>query len=148
MDNLTISKIKEEERALLIALLNEASLSVSDLPQKLEHFYLAKKEEDVIGSIGLEIFGSTGFLRSMVVKKGMQGEGIGKVLLNKLISKVSSSGIGVKEIYLITENAEAFFRSAGFETVSRETVPEIIKDIPQFKSICPTSAAVMKRMVN
>ena len=147
MDDFKISKIKEDERGLLIALLNEASLSVSDLPEKLEHFYFAKKGEKVIGSIGLEVYGTLGFLRSMVVTKGMQGEGIGKVLLDQLISKAAASEVGIDEIYLITENAASFFKSAGFEIVSRETVPSIIKDIPQFKSICPTSAAVMKRKV-
>lgn len=144
---LQIFKIKEEERNQLIALLNEANLPFSDLPQTLNHFYLAKKNERTIGSIGLELFGSLALLRSMVVKKGMQGEGIGKKLLQQLISGTKEDQLGLEEIFLITEHAEKFFWASGFKTIAREDVPEMLKELPQFKSICPTSAAVMKKEV-
>lgn len=147
VNSLQISKIKEEERDQLIDLLSEANLPVSDLPQSLNYFYLAKKDEKTIGSIGLEDFGSCALLRSMVVTKGMQGEGVGKKLLNHLIATLKEDQGSLKEIYLITEHAEKFFQATGFETIARDDVAETISELPQFKSICPTSAAVMKMKI-
>lgn len=144
MNSFTITQIKEDERGQLIDLLKEANLPFTDLPKTLDHFFLAKKDEKVIGSIGLELFLPYALLRSMVVTKGMQGEGIGKLLLNHLLLHVSNKAVGIKEIYLITEGAQKFFKSAGFEAIGREHLPEAFKEIPQFKTLCPASASVMK----
>jgi len=148
MENFSISQIKENEREQLIELLQEANLPVSDLPERLDHFLLARKGDSVIGSIGLEVFGPHALLRSMVVTRGMQGEGIGKLLISHLMTDISRRAAQIEEIYLITENAAKFFSSAGFEAVERATVPAVIKEVPQFKNLCPSSATVMRYKVS
>ena len=109
MNNIAITRLKESEREDLIALLQEANLPVSDLPEHPEHFFLARKEERVIGSIGLEVYVPYALLRSMVVTRGLQGEGIGRSMLNHLLTYVANQNLGIKSIYLITESAGRFF---------------------------------------
>jgi N-acetylglutamate synthase-like GNAT family acetyltransferase len=51
----------------------------------------------------------------------------------------------LRNLYLITTTAAPFFERLGFEPVQREAVPEGIRKSPEFASICPTSAAVLRR---
>lgn len=50
---------------------------------------------------------------------------------------------------LLTQTAEAFFRLAGYENVERSAVPAGLRNLEEFRSLCPASAACMaKRLGN
>ena len=123
--------------------LKDNKLPFSDL--KLEGNHFAAYQDDsgnIIGYGGLELYGETGLLRSIAVDEKMRGQSLGKKIVDDMIGKAKSSSI--KEVYLLTETAHSYFLKKGFEDVSRDVVPEIIKQTTEFAQVRPASAVVMK----
>jgi len=52
---------------------------------------------------------------------------------------------GAREIYLLTTTAERFFARAGYESVPRNDAPSAIRETSEFATICPASAALMRK---
>ena len=59
----------------ITTLLLQEKLPVEDIDKGLPHFFVATANERIIGSIGLEVFGTVGLLRSMVVDHAFRGIG-------------------------------------------------------------------------
>jgi amino-acid N-acetyltransferase len=129
-------------RKKVIALLQESNLPVSDLDEQKELFALLQKDE-VAGTGGLELFDNCALLRSVTVRKDLQGKGLGK-FINRELEKISKQR-GIDCIYLLTTTAQDFFSKEGYEAITRDEVPESIKATTEFSSVCPSSATVMKK---
>ncbi len=70
----------------------------------------------------LEIFTeSLGEVRSLVVADACKGQGLGKLLVQRLIEEASA--IGLKRLMALTYVPD-FFHKIGFVTVPKETLPE------------------------
>lgn len=123
------------------SLLLQENLPVEDIETGLPHFIVATDNGRIIGSIGLEVFGSIGLLRSMVVDPGYRGKGIAIGLIDSLRAK--SAELGIQDLFLITNTAERFFSNRGFKTIARDSVPEPIRQTREFSHLCPASSAVM-----
>ena len=77
------------------ALLSESGLPVEDLgPDKLDGFLVAMDGDEIVGLIGLEVFGTTGLLRSLVVASRARRAGLGGKLIGALESAAEAAGIG------------------------------------------------------
>lgn len=125
------------------SLLTAADLPVSDLPDELEHFLACGSRESPDGLVGLELYGPDALLRSLVVSPAMRGRGCGKALVDAV--EAYARDAAVQRIFLLTETAEAFFASLGYELVSRDEAPEAIRGSSEFSSLCPASAAFMRK---
>jgi amino-acid N-acetyltransferase len=137
----------ENYRDSVVQLLNAAKLPVEDLPLSLDNFSVALNDEnDVIGVVGVEIYGDYALLRSLAVEPEYRGQGVAKRLLS--ITERSASLNNVKAIYLITETASVYFGKKGYITVARTQVPDEIKVSSEFSYVCPASAIVMKKELN
>ncbi|WOJ95895.1 arsenic resistance N-acetyltransferase ArsN2 [Congregibacter brevis] len=125
-------------------ILDKNDLPTSDLADlDLNHFFSCGESPDIKGVVGVEVYGSYGLLRSLAVDPRGQGQGVGKALLEHLYAHARS--VGISDLYLLTETAETYFERQGFEYVSRALAPEVIKQTREFSSLCPDSAAVMRR---
>ena len=51
---------------------------------------------------------------------------------------------GMRDVYLVTTEAEGFFARAGFRSMSREKLPEAVAAHKQIMRECPTTAPVMR----
>src|SRR6266480_2957156 len=129
-------------RKKVIALLQESNLPVIDLNEQKELFAVLQKDE-VAGTGGLELFDNCALLRSLAVRKDLQGKGLGK-FINRELEKISKQR-GIDCIYLLTTTAKDFFSKEGYEAITRDEVPESIKATSEFSSVCPSSATVMKK---
>lgn len=125
----------------ITTLLLQEKLPVEDIDKGLPHFFVATANERIIGSIGLEVFGTVGLLRSMVVDPAFRGMGIAVELVNRL--RAESDALNIQDLFLITNTAERFFRNRGFQTIPRDIVPEPIRHTREFSELCPASSAVM-----
>jgi len=123
--------------AAMKSALAAADLPVSDLDEGAEYFALG----DAFG--GLAMFGSVGLLRSLVVAE--RGKGNGSLMLAALVAQAKSSG--VRDLWLLTTSAEAFFAKHGFARRARADAPEAIAATRQFKELCPDSAAWMHKRI-
>jgi amino-acid N-acetyltransferase len=134
--------VKDNLKQKVIALLQESNLPISDLDEQKELFALLQNNE-VAGTAGLEFFDNCALLRSVSVRKDLQGNGLGK-FINHELEKISRQR-GVDCLYLLTTTARDFFGKEGYEVISRDDVPESIKGTSEFSSVCPSSATVMKK---
>lgn len=134
------------DRASVIDLLNAMQLPTVDLPATLDNFVLAKSPDLLIGTGGLEVYGSLALLRSLAVAADQQGRGVGTALYRATLELAKSQG--VQHVFLITDTAAAFFEQQGFKRVARAAVPVAIQQTAQFTFICPSSAVVLSRELN
>lgn len=134
-----------EDVASIKEMLVKANLPVEDLPGDLQHFFVAKENEKIIGAAGIEIYGNSALLRSVVSDPQYRNTGIATQLITALFDYAKVKEID--EIYLLTETAESYFTNRGFIKIRREYVPEEIKQSSEFTHICPSTAAVMKKTV-
>jgi arsenite methyltransferase len=124
-------------------LLRQAGLPVDGVAQQFEGgFVVAQAGGAVVGAAGLEIHGSHGLLRSVVVAPEWRGRGVGEALVRERLGHAQARAAG--RVYLLTTTAPAWFEKLGFAPVSRDDVPESVRRSPEFSGICPSTAAVME----
>lgn len=52
---------------------------------------------------------------------------------------------GVKQAYLLTDNASNYFERFGFEIIDRQHVDDAVKKSVEFMQLCPESATAMRK---
>ncbi len=132
-------------RQQAIDLLRQNDLPVSDMDENKLLFALVDQQQQLAGTGGLEFFDASALLRSVSVKKELQGKGLGKYINRELEKIVAAKGIS--SIFLLTTTAKFFFEKEGYVVVDRDTVPQPIKDSAEFSSLCPSTATVMKKEI-
>lgn len=145
LTELEIRTAKPADFEAVVELLKSAGLPTEDLNPALPNFLLAFADDKLVGSAGVEVNGSYGLLRSVAVDVAFRNYKIARRLVNDLTKQVRLQG--VKVLYLITTTADGYFEKQGYERVSREDVPVEIAQSPQFSSVCPSSAVVMKKAI-
>ncbi len=95
----------------------------------------------IVGTGGLEFYGDHCLLRSIATAKEFRGKGLGKEIVQDLISKANDRS--ARTISLLTESAQGFFEKIGFKELSRDSAPKEIKASSEFVSVCPVSAVFM-----
>lgn len=130
----------------VVQLLKAENLPTEDLQPDLPHFFVSADEGEIVGVIGLEIYGQNGLLRSMVVERNHRNRSIAKRLLSTLLNYAADKQ--VRNIYLITTTAETYFASKGFSVVNREHLPAAISSCQEFTTLCLSTATVMNRPVD
>lgn len=127
-------------------LLLAAGLPVEDLgPAMLDGFLIAESGDRIVGLVGLQIYDTTGLLRSLVVAKDARSGGLGGRLVGALEAAAQTAGID--ELWLLTIDAEAFFARHGFEIVSRDEAPDCIRQAEEFRDLCPADAHLMRKSI-
>jgi amino-acid N-acetyltransferase len=130
----------------VLALLENAGLPTADLKNiaRLDMWVLEIKDS-VAGVVALERHGSDGLLRSLAVAPEYRKRGLGSQLVERLESDARADG--VKQLILLTETAEAFFRSLDYEVIDRRHVSEELQQSAEFRSLCPVSAICMSKVL-
>jgi amino-acid N-acetyltransferase len=146
VQTINISSAAPQHREAIVTLLRDTRLPTEDLPPTLDHFFVATDGTSVVGTIGLEVYGECGLLRSMVVHPNQRSGGIATRLVQALEDNAQAQG--VRCMYLLTETAPDYFQRKGYERISRENVPDAIKASSEFSTVCPASAIVMKKTLS
>ncbi len=136
----------KNQRKDIAAILSAQNLPVEDLPEVLNNFLQAKENGKIIGVIGLEIYGTYGLLRSLVVIPEYRNKGIAVKLLEQLESLAALKGLTT--LYLLTETAPEYFSRQLFQKITRDEVPDEVKQSSEFSHVCPVSAIVMKKLIS
>jgi len=142
MDNAIITITTESDFQAFKNLLKSSNLPNEDLNMQRDLLVAYVEDGQMVGTGGLEIYGSYGLLRSLSVKLGTRGKALGTAITTYLIDEARARRI--KGIYLLTENARGFFQRKGFVDVDRSQVPIELHASSEFSVTCPTTAAVMK----
>ncbi len=129
------------DRSAVERLLTASKLPTAGISDSLDGFLVAESEGSVIGTIGIERYGVYGLLRSAAVDPAWQGKGLGRSLVEQLLS--SARATELRAVYLLTTTAEGYFPAFGFSRVARESVPAEVRESVEFAEACPASAAVL-----
>jgi N-acetylglutamate synthase-like GNAT family acetyltransferase len=116
-DKLKIEKAKKEDWDEILILLEETNLidRVSG-NGNYENFYSVKIQDKIICCFAIFYKDNIGILKSFGIKKDLQGQGIGKKIVNKLPELIKS--IGLNKLYAASWEAPEFWEKAGFQEIN------------------------------
>jgi amino-acid N-acetyltransferase len=129
----------------VLGLLRAAQLPTAGVAETFSHFFVAEQDGRIIAAAGLEIYGPSALLRSVVVEKDWQGTGVGRRLIDLALGDARARGIA--DVFLLTTTAEHYFPRFGFACVSRDAVTADVRGSMEFQGVCPASAVVMRKML-
>jgi amino-acid N-acetyltransferase len=126
------------------ALLASCGLPSEDIkPESLSDFVVVREGDTPLGVAGLEVLGSTALVRSVGVASSHRCHGLGSRLLAAV--EVRARARGVKQLYLLTNDAQRFFGKHGYSEVQRHAAPAEIQGCSQFGSSCCGAATLMTK---
>ncbi|MFM0526926.1 arsenic resistance N-acetyltransferase ArsN2 [Paraburkholderia strydomiana] len=136
---------QSEDLDAIAALLADNELPASDVtPDLLRDFAVAEDAHgSIVGTVGLERFGTEALLRSLAVAKPERSAGLGSKLLAHAEYMALTSGLS--ELWLLTTTAADFFRRTGYLPVARASAPTGLQTSTQFAQLCPSTAVCMRK---
>ncbi len=147
LDMATLRQATPGDWVAIRELLLAADLPVDDLgPERLDGFLIAEDQNVTAGLIGLEVLGTVGLLRSLVVARNVRNSGLGGKLVGALES--AAVAVGIAELWLLTIDAEHFFQKHDFEIVDRTAAPDEIRQTVEFSALCPDTAFLMRKSLD
>ena len=145
-DCLELRSAREADLAGVLTLLGRAHLPAAGVEEAFSHFVVAEHESKLVGVAGLEIYGASALLRSVVVEDSWRGTGVGRRLIDRALAEAKRRGID--DVFLLTNTAEHYFPRFGFACVSRDSVSEEVRASIEFQGACPSSAVVMRKSLS
>ncbi len=128
----------------VLALLAAAGLPAAGVADPFPRGFLVARDPadgSLAGTAGVETHGRVGLLRSVAVRAGRRGTGLGQELVHAAVALARAEGLA--ELYLLTTTAEGFFPRLGFRPVARDGLPAELAGSEELRGACPASAAAM-----
>lgn len=142
-----IERATSSDWSAVAALIVEARLPVAGLDDQFpEAYVIVRQTEQLVGVGGLQAYGRFGLLRSLAVRKGHRGAGVGRALVSDRLAAAQAAGL--EGVYLLTVGAAKWFAQLGFEAVARASVPSELLLSPEFLGACPSSADCMRMRIS
>ncbi len=142
MEDTTFAFGTPDDLSTVRALLERCGLPTGDLQAShLEQFLLCRVGGRLAGTVGLEVLGDVGLLRSLAVAPEFRGRRLGHALWTRLRDEAPRSGI--RQLYLLTTTADGLFSTWGFGRVARDVVPDAVRATTEYSALCPSTATVM-----
>jgi protein-tyrosine-phosphatase/N-acetylglutamate synthase-like GNAT family acetyltransferase len=133
-----------DHEAAIKSLLSEAGLPLDGLEVAFpEGYVVARTTDRIVGCAGVEVYGTDGLLRSLAVAASEQKSGLGSRLVANRLDAARANGLAW--MFAITTTAADFFERVGFERIGREMVSPGVRGSAEFASICPSTAAVLRK---
>jgi amino-acid N-acetyltransferase len=145
-ESITFDFASPSDESQIRNLLSRFNLPFEDIREHLSHFIIARKEDKIIGCVGLEAHGPYGLVRSLAVAEEYRGMGIARILCARLMENASK--LSIDNLYLLTETAAGFFEKLGYYRVDRNEAPDAIKSTREFTLLCPSTASFMTNHKN
>lgn len=133
LNQLEINEVKE--------LLLSSNLPTSDLNNAPIHFFGMKKNNKLIVTGALEVYGNNAVLRSVAVSNNFQNNGYGKQIV-RYLEEVALE-MKISHLFLLTTSAENFFKKLKYLPIQRHSCPPKILSSSQFTDICPQSSVCL-----
>lgn len=123
-------------------LLLENKLPTAGIEDHWRTFVVARAGDKVVGCGGSEAYQFAALIRSVAVDNAYRSQGIGRRLVRQLLDRLASRGI--REFYLLTETAEAYFKKRGFKTIDRDEVHPQLLSSRELQGACSDTAICMR----
>lgn len=123
-------------------LLAACDLPTAGVEDHWKTFLLARDGEKVVACGGAEAYQLAALIRSVAVLPEYRSHGIGRKIVRQLLDRLASRGL--REFYLLTTTAEAYFKKRGFKVIDRDEVHPQLLASREFQDACPSSAVCMR----
>jgi amino-acid N-acetyltransferase len=141
MDPTHIRSARAADLPGAVALLQDAGLPLEGFREHFSQALVAETDGAVVGCVAVELYGTIGLLRSLVVSPGRRGERLGERLTSGAVGLAQEKG--VEDLYLLTLTADRFFPRFGFRVEDRAAAPKALGESREFQSACPATAVLM-----
>ena len=141
----TFAPATDADTPAILELLERSELPIVGVAENLQACAVARHEGVVVGTSGVEIYGSCGLLRSVAVERSTRDRGIAALLVAHAVARAEREGLST--LYLLTTTARTYFEHHGFTVCPREEAPAGIRESWEFRTGCPDSAVFMRRVL-
>jgi amino-acid N-acetyltransferase len=141
----TFDFASQSQERQIQTLLASCGLPFEDIHEHLIHFITARRDEVVIGCVGLEVHGNFGLARSLVVAEKYRRQGISKILCELILEYARK--LSITNLYLTTDSSIAYFSKLQFEKLDPQQAPEAIRSTKEFTQLNPSTAIFMSRAI-
>lgn len=139
--NISLRPAASSDWPAIAALLEANKLPLDGAQNHLATYLLATQGGEIIGCAGAELYGDLALLRSVAIAPGLQRQGIGKLLVSRLLQEAKRRQIA--KVYLLSVTAPEYFAQFGFKRGPRESAPTALHASAEFQGACPACAALM-----
>lgn len=136
-----IRRAAPADTANILQLAREGGILEEGIADGAVEFLVAEADGVLVGACGIENHAGVGLLRTAVVDQRRRGSGLGRALVEAVLTRAQDRGF--RSVFLLTTSASAFFARLGFEKAAREAAPAGIRESWQFRTGCPSSAVLM-----
>ncbi|WP_408008641.1 GNAT family N-acetyltransferase [Pseudalkalibacillus sp. A8] len=124
----------------------QAGLSSEGIEECIQTFIILETDKKkMAGTVGLERFGESGLIRSLVLDKEYSSEELLLRLLTAIIRLADQQG--VKTVYLLTKVTSIFY-TLGFMEIPYDKIPESLLKSAHLQQYDKDQIAIMKRSLN
>src|SRR6266480_4161654 len=141
MSSWTMRRATPNDWPKIAALLATSDLPLAGAEAHLSDFFLAFRENVLIGTAGLECYGDTALLRSVAVTSTERGHSLGQALVQQVLAYAAS--LEVRQVVLLTTTAANLFLRFGFRPISRAEFPLSAQSSVEFQEACTATATGM-----
>lgn len=146
MQEITYARAVPGDEPAIKSLLALCELPYEDITAFLSNFVIGRRDDQIVGVIGLEVCGRDALVRSMAVAPDFRGRGIARALNTRIFALARL--LKVKELYLLTITAAQYAGRLGFQKIERKDAPESIQATGEFKLLCPQTAVCMVKRID
>src|SRR5437868_15408868 len=142
MPDIAITAATASDVGAIKALLVASSLPTEGVDEHWRTFVIARDGGKIVACGGAEAYQLAALIRSIAVEPDYRSQGLGRRIVRQLLDRLASRGI--REFYLLTTTAEAYFKKRGFKTIDRDEVHPQLLNSSEFQGACPSSATCMR----
>ena len=142
VSEISITPARLDDLVAIKALLAANNLPIAGVDDHWKTFLVARDGETVVGCGGAEAYQFAALIRSVAVAPEYRSSGVGRRLVRQLLDRLASRGL--REFYLLTTTAEAYFKKRGFKVIDRDEVHPQLLSSREFQDACPASAVCMR----
>ena len=129
----TLTPARPGDAPAILDLVCAVQLPPEGIEATLEYFWVAREGEQVVGTVGLEVYDDLAFLRSLAVTPARQHTGLGRALTETALSYLTTRQF--RAVYLLTTTAGAFFARYDFALLARDEVPASVQRSVEFQGV-------------
>lgn len=122
----------DEIRALIVS----ENMPAMEVEERLDGFFVLEDEGRLVGCAGLEVYGGSAVLRSVMVVPPLRGSGEGERLTARGLDYARQQGAA--RCYLFTMTAPGFFARFGFERCTLDDFDADARESWQWRGISKT----------
>jgi amino-acid N-acetyltransferase len=141
-EEISISAATPADVPRIHELLAAANLPTDGVEDHWKTFVVARIGDGIVGCGGAEAYQVAALIRSIVVDPSHRGGGLGRRIVRQLLDRLASRGL--REFYILTTDAEAYFKKRGFRTIDRDEVHPQLLASSQFQGARPDTAVCMR----